>query len=81
MDQLVDKRDRSIDQDSGVVCVLCAVCTADELPDVVLANWLQQPGGPQAMIDPEVILPLNDLIESDAPNLKKVLEEHPDCKW
>ncbi len=49
-----------------------------ELPDMVQHNWQAAHGGPAGMIEDEVILPLNDLIDKNAPNLKAYLKEHPD---
>ena len=49
-----------------------------ELPDMVQHNWQAAHGGPAGMIEDEVILPLNDLIDKNAPNLKAYLKEHPE---
>ncbi|MCR2802481.1 extracellular solute-binding protein [Paenibacillus soyae] len=48
------------------------------LPDIFLNNWLEFPGGPEKAIEQGYILPLNDVIERYAPNLKRVLKENPD---
>ncbi|MCI3920765.1 extracellular solute-binding protein [Paenibacillus sp. TRM 82003] len=48
------------------------------MPDIFMNNWLQYPGGPEQAIEQGYILPLNDVIERYAPNLKRVLEENPD---
>ncbi|WP_168120072.1 ABC transporter substrate-binding protein [Paenibacillus sp. HB172176] len=49
------------------------------LPDVIEYDFLNKyPGGPDKAIEDEVIIPLNDLIDEYAPNLKKYLDEHPD---
>jgi len=50
------------------------------LPDVIEYNFTSYPGGPEKAIADRVILPLNDLIESHAPNMKKYLEDHPAIK-
>lgn len=47
-----------------------------ELPDIIETDWLSR--DPESSIEKKTILPLNDLIESDAPNLKKFLSENPD---
>jgi putative aldouronate transport system substrate-binding protein len=48
-------------------------------PDIIEWNFASNyPGGPQKAIDDGVIIPLNDIIEKYCPNLKKVLDDHPD---
>jgi len=50
-----------------------------ELPDMIEYDFLNgYPGGPEKAIADGYILKLNDLIDKDAPNLKKYLQEHPD---
>ncbi|MBB6735381.1 extracellular solute-binding protein [Cohnella zeiphila] len=50
-----------------------------ELPDMIEYDFLNgYPGGPEKAINDGYILKLNDLIDKDAPNLKKYLQEHPD---
>ncbi|MBD2844045.1 ABC transporter substrate-binding protein [Paenibacillus sp. IB182496] len=52
---------------------------SQELPDVIEYDFLNKyPGGPDKAIEDGVIIPLNDLIDEYAPNLKSYLEEHPD---
>jgi putative aldouronate transport system substrate-binding protein len=48
--------------------------------DIIDFNWLTIPGGPEKALKDGVIIPLNDLIEEHAPNLKKILDENPDVK-
>ncbi|MCL6459876.1 MAG: extracellular solute-binding protein [Gorillibacterium sp.] len=48
------------------------------LPDVIQTGWLTVPQGPQNAIDDGTIIRLNELIETNAPNFKKYLDEHPD---
>lgn len=48
---------------------------SDEMPDIISYNWYSY-GGDKA-IDEEYILPLNDILDKWAPNLKKVLSEMP----
>lgn len=50
------------------------------LPDVVEYNWTLYSGGPEKAITDKKIIPLNDLIDKNGPNLKKYLAEHPDIK-
>lgn len=49
-------------------------------PDIIETNWLNAPGGPAKYIKDGVILRLNDLIEKYAPNLSKILTEHPEWR-
>ncbi|WP_168120236.1 extracellular solute-binding protein [Paenibacillus sp. HB172176] len=49
-----------------------------KLPDVIESNFTSYPGGPEKAIADKVIIPLNDVIEQYAPNLKEFLDEHPD---
>ncbi|MCR8636456.1 extracellular solute-binding protein [Paenibacillus radicis (ex Xue et al. 2023)] len=51
---------------------------SNELPDMIETNWFNNgvyPGGSQKAINDKVIIPLNDLIKKNAPNLNKLLEE------
>jgi putative aldouronate transport system substrate-binding protein len=59
----------------------------NELPDVIEASWgatsgavVRYHGGPEKAILDKKIIKLNDLIDKYAPNLKKLLNEHPDWK-
>ena len=47
-----------------------------ELPDIIEADWLSR--NPEECIANNTIISLNDLIDTQAPNLKKFLEENPD---
>jgi len=49
-----------------------------ELPDIITYNWESYPGGPAKAIEDGIILPLNDLIDAYAPNLKAFYEENPE---
>ncbi|MBE1446651.1 extracellular solute-binding protein [Paenibacillus sp. OAS669] len=57
---------------------LNVLLASGELPDMIEYNWLDFPGGPEKAIKDGYILKLNDLIDKNAPNLKKYLKEHPD---
>ncbi|UQZ86301.1 Lipoprotein LipO precursor [Paenibacillus konkukensis] len=49
---------------------------SNNLPDVIEYDWNNAyPGGPEKAIADKVILPLNDLIDKQAPNLKKLLQQ------
>lgn len=50
-------------------------------PDLIeVANWTNVAGGPAKLLKDNVIIRLNDVIDKYAPNLKKVLTEHPDWR-
>ncbi|MDF2921417.1 MAG: extracellular solute-binding protein family 1 [Paenibacillaceae bacterium] len=51
-----------------------------KLPDVIESNFTTYSGGPEKAIADKVIIPLNDIIDKNAPNLKKYLNEHPEMK-
>ena len=46
-------------------------------PDIIEHNWISAPGGPAKYLSDGVIVRLNELIDTHAPNLKKVLDDHP----
>lgn len=54
------------------------MCASGDYPDAIQYSWLTVPGGPANYISDGVIIPLNDLIDQYAPNLKAYLEAHPD---
>jgi len=49
-----------------------------EYPDVIEYKWIDYPGGPQAAIDDNVIISLNDVFEKYCPNISAFLASHPD---
>ncbi|WP_052486997.1 extracellular solute-binding protein [Gordoniibacillus kamchatkensis] len=53
---------------------------SNQLPDVIEYGWTGFPGGPEKAIQDGKIIKLNDLIDKYAPNLKKLLADHPDWK-
>jgi putative aldouronate transport system substrate-binding protein len=44
-----------------------------DLPDIIQTNWFKFKGGPEKAIKDNLIIPLNDVIDKNAPNLKKIL--------
>lgn len=44
-----------------------------DLPDIIQTNWYKFKGGPEKAIKDNIIIPLNDIIDKNAPNLKKLL--------
>lgn len=54
---------------------------SDELPDIIEYKWNEKfPGGAEAAIANNVIIPLNDLLEEYAPNYWNYLKEHPEVE-
>lgn len=49
-----------------------------EYPDMIESDFYAFPGGPEKAIADGYIIPLNDLIDKYAPNLKKYLQENPE---
>jgi putative aldouronate transport system substrate-binding protein len=50
---------------------------SNNMPDVVEYDWNSSyPGGPEKAIADKVIMPLNELIDKHAPNLKKLLQQN-----
>jgi putative aldouronate transport system substrate-binding protein len=49
-----------------------------EMPDIIEWSWPSFKGGPDKLIDDEVILKLNDVFDKYAPNLKKILKTEPE---
>ena len=47
-----------------------------EFPDMIEYGWSSYAGGPQKAIDDGIILPINDLLDKYAPNLKAMLSEN-----
>ncbi|MCU6793608.1 extracellular solute-binding protein [Paenibacillus sp. WQ 127069] len=58
---------------------LNVMLASGDLPDMIEFNFFKDfPGGPEKAIKDGYILKLNDLIDKNAPNLKKYLKEHPE---
>lgn len=51
-----------------------------DLPDVIVYDLMNAPGGVSKYADDGVIIPLNDLIDKYAPNYKKYLDTHPEIR-
>lgn len=56
------------------------VLASGDLPDIMSWYWRDFAGGAQKHIDDGTILKLNDLVAQYAPNLSKILSDHPDWK-
>jgi putative aldouronate transport system substrate-binding protein len=51
-----------------------------KLPDVIEWNWATIPGGPEKALKDGTIIRLNEYIDQHAPNLSRILKEHPEWK-
>ena len=54
--------------------------SSGQFPDIIEWGWLNYPGGPEKAISDGAIIPLNDVIDKYAPNLKKILEDNPEAR-
>ncbi len=66
-------------QGSGNTEDISLMIASGNLPDIFLNNWLAYPGGPEAAIKQNLIIPLNDVYPKYAPNLSQVLADN--AKW
>mgnify|MGYP001184529140 CR=1 FL=1 len=57
---------------------LSMLTATDNLPDMLQIDMNKYSGGPQGAIDSQMIADLSSLIENHAPNLKGLLENHPE---
>jgi putative aldouronate transport system substrate-binding protein len=51
-----------------------------KMPDVIEANWIHMPGGPEKYIRDGNIIILNDYIDQYAPNFAKMLRDKPEMR-
>lgn len=51
---------------------------SDQLTDLIETNWADYSGGAEKSIQDGIIYNLNDIIDKNAPNLKKYLKQHPE---
>lgn len=47
-----------------------------ELPDIIENNWAAFSGGPERALQDGYIIPLNEVMKKDAPNISKILKEN-----
>jgi putative aldouronate transport system substrate-binding protein len=53
------------------------IASGDDMPDIIEFNWVTgMVGGPSRAIEEDVILKLNDVFDSYAPNVKRVLSSN-----
>lgn len=50
------------------------------LPDAIVYDWINAPGGAQAYIDDGIIVDITDYIDECMPNFSKILKENPEIK-
>jgi len=53
---------------------------SQQLPDVIYWDWTGVAGGPARMIEDKIIIRLNEIIETKAPNYKKVLDSNDEIR-
>ena len=51
-----------------------------DLPDLIQNNWLGYPGGPEAALSQNLIIPLNDVFDQYSPNILKAFVQDPQLK-
>lgn len=55
------------------------IASRNDLPELIETSWLSAyPGGPEKAIKDGIIIPLNEYIDSSAPNYKAILESDED---
>lgn len=62
----------------GSTEALGKLMASGDLPDIMIANLYNAPGGISKYADDGVIIPLNDYMEEYAPNFTKFLKENPE---
>ncbi|HML48994.1 MAG TPA: hypothetical protein PKE04_19820, partial [Clostridia bacterium] len=55
------------------------ILASRDFPDIFLDSWSTYVGGAAKAILDNIIIPLNDWMDSDAPNLTSALAEYPDA--
>lgn len=56
------------------------IVASGTLPDMIFYEWFSVAGGPEKALKDGVVIELNDLIEKNAPNLKKHYAKWPEAK-
>ncbi len=62
---------------AGEAAALAALAASGSLPDTILTDWTRYPGGPSRAIADELIVPLNDVIETWMPDYRTMLARAP----
>ena len=57
---------------------LSLLVASDELPDIMEYGWVSYQGGAAKSVKNGIILPLNDYLKDNAPNLTNYLEKNPE---
>jgi len=53
---------------------------SNDFPDIIETNWFFNNAGPAKLIEDKVILPLNDIFDKAAPNLKALMSKWDESK-
>jgi putative aldouronate transport system substrate-binding protein len=54
------------------------VIASGDIPDIMAINWVKYKGGPDKALSEGNIIPLNDVFDKYAPNIKAFLKKYPD---
>ena len=57
---------------------LSVLMASGDLPDIMITNLYNEPGGVKKYVDDGVLIAITDYIKDYAPNLKKYLDKHPE---
>lgn len=55
------------------------IVASGDYPDIFVDMWLNYTGGGAKALKDKVIIPLNDLIDQNAPNIKAAMEQYPEA--
>ena len=55
------------------------IVASGDYPDIFVDQWLDYTGGGAKALKEKVIIPLNDLIDEQAPNIKAAMAEYPEA--
>ncbi len=53
------------------------ILASGKYPDIFVYDWIGYPGGPAKAVNDKIIIPLDDLIKKNAPNIQKEFERFP----
>lgn len=57
---------------------LSILLSTDDLPDIISNDWYRYSGGPQKALSEQILMPLNDVFDKYAPNMKQYLADNPE---
>lgn len=55
------------------------IVASGDYPDIFMDMWLDYTGGGAKALKDKVVIPLNDLIDQNAPNIKAAMEQYPNA--